>query len=70
MAASVRVGACAHVGAGAVVLQGLSIGERAVVGVGAVVVRDIQAGDTVVGNPAKPLERHRGGRAGSEAPLS
>lgn len=45
----------AVVGAGAVVLPGVTIGENAVVGAGAVVVEDVAPGTTVVGNPAKPL---------------
>jgi acetyltransferase-like isoleucine patch superfamily enzyme len=42
----------ASIGAGAVILPGVEIGERAVVGAGAVVTKDIPAGKTVVGNPA------------------
>lgn len=42
----------AVIGAGAVVLPGLEIGEKAVVGAGAVVVRNVPPGATVVGNPA------------------
>jgi sugar O-acyltransferase (sialic acid O-acetyltransferase NeuD family) len=52
----------AYIGTGAVIRQGtpdkpLVIGECAVVGMGAVVTRDVAAGVTVVGNPARPLER-------------
>jgi UDP-2-acetamido-3-amino-2,3-dideoxy-glucuronate N-acetyltransferase len=43
----------ASIGAGAVILPGLTIGEGAVVGAGAVVTRDVPAGATVVGNPAR-----------------
>jgi len=43
----------AAIGAGAVVLPGLTIGENAVVGAGAVVTHDVPAGATVVGNPAR-----------------
>jgi UDP-2-acetamido-3-amino-2,3-dideoxy-glucuronate N-acetyltransferase len=50
-ATTVRRGA--SIGAGAVILPGLQVGERAMVGAGAVVTRDVPAGATVVGNPAR-----------------
>jgi acetyltransferase-like isoleucine patch superfamily enzyme len=43
----------ARVGAGAVLLPGVEIGERALVGAGAVVVRDVPPRSVVVGNPAR-----------------
>lgn len=45
------------IGAGAVVLPGLRIGKGAMVGAGAVVTRDVDDGATVVGNPARSVER-------------
>jgi sugar O-acyltransferase (sialic acid O-acetyltransferase NeuD family) len=45
------------VGAGAVVLPRLTIGENSFVGAGAVVTRDVPADTIVVGNPARPLRR-------------
>lgn len=45
------------IGAGAVILPGVRIGKAAVVGAGAVVTRDVPAAATVVGNPARILER-------------
>ena len=45
------------IGAGAVILPGIIIWEDVVVGAGAVVTKDIDFGITVVGNPARELER-------------
>lgn len=43
----------AWVGAGAIVLPGVTIGENAVVGAGSIVTKDIPAYTVAVGNPAK-----------------
>lgn len=43
----------AKIGAGAVLLPGVTIGRGALVGAGAVVVRDVPDGKVVVGNPAR-----------------
>jgi sugar O-acyltransferase (sialic acid O-acetyltransferase NeuD family) len=53
----VTLGEQVHVGAGAIVRDGTCIGDRAVVGMGAVVVKDVPADVTVVGLPARPIER-------------
>lgn len=47
----------ASIGSGAVILCGVTIGERAMVGAGAVVTRDVAAGDTVAGVPARVIAR-------------
>ena len=51
--ARTQVGRGATLGAGAVILPGLAIGEYAFVAAGAVVTRDVAAHALVVGNPAK-----------------
>jgi acetyltransferase-like isoleucine patch superfamily enzyme len=50
-----RVCRGASIGAGAVILPGLTIGEGAMIGAGAVVTRNVPPGETWVGNPARPL---------------
>ncbi len=54
----VRIAELAWIGAGAVVLPGISVGRGAMVGAGAVVVRDVSPGETVIGVPARLMERH------------
>jgi acetyltransferase-like isoleucine patch superfamily enzyme len=51
------VKAGASIGAGAVVLPGITIGCRAMVGAGAVVTKSVPDGAVVVGNPAR-IVRH------------
>jgi len=53
--APVRVGRRAFVGADAMILPGVTIGENAVVAAGAVVTRDVAPGTVVAGVPAQPL---------------
>ena len=53
----VNIGICVEVGTGAQVLQYLRIGDGATVGAGAVVTKDVDAHTTVIGIPAKPLDR-------------
>jgi sugar O-acyltransferase (sialic acid O-acetyltransferase NeuD family) len=67
LAGEVRVGEGALVGIGASVLPGRVIGAWARVGAGAVVVEDVPAGATVVGVPARVLERAPKGDRSPEA---
>lgn len=57
LAGGVRVGCETHIGLGAVVKENLSIGNRVVVGAGAVVLADVADDTTVVGVPARPIQR-------------
>jgi sugar O-acyltransferase (sialic acid O-acetyltransferase NeuD family) len=54
---NVEIGRGVLIGTGATVLQDLSIGDDATVGAGALVTHDVPASVTVVGVPARPLER-------------
>ena len=47
----------ASIGAGAVILCGVEIGERAMVGAGAVVTKSVPAGEVWVGNPARKIKK-------------
>lgn len=51
----VRVRAGAYLGAGSLILPGVTVGLGAFVGEGAVVSADVPAGAVVYGNPARPL---------------
>lgn len=53
--AGARLRRACRVGAGAVLLPGIEVGEEAFVGAGAVVTRDVPARTLVVGSPARPL---------------
>jgi acetyltransferase-like isoleucine patch superfamily enzyme len=54
-----RVERGASLGSGAVILGGVTIGERALVGAGAVVTRDVGAAEVVAGVPARRLRGAR-----------
>ena len=49
----IRIGNDVWIGGGAVVLPGVTIGDRSVVGAGSVVVRSVPANCVAVGNPAR-----------------
>lgn len=44
------------IGAGAIVLPGVCIGDGAVIGAGSVVTKNVEAGTVVAGNPARPIK--------------
>ena len=50
----------ASVGSGAVIMCGVTVGEKALVGAGAVVTKDVAPGATVAGVPARMQARARG----------
>lgn len=53
----VHWGDCSFAGLGCTVREGAAVGEHSIIGQGAVVVKGVQPHTTVVGNPAKPLQR-------------
>jgi sugar O-acyltransferase (sialic acid O-acetyltransferase NeuD family) len=57
IAAKVSIGTGVHIGLAAVVRDGLTVGDGATLGAGAVAVGPVAAGTTVVGVPARPMER-------------
>lgn len=57
LSGGVVLGEGVWVGPNASVLEKVKIGDHALVGLGAVVLRDVSPGVTVVGNPARVLER-------------
>ena len=50
-----HIKAGASIGGGAVILPGITIGEKAMVGAGSVVTKSVPAGAVVVGNPARVI---------------
>jgi UDP-2-acetamido-3-amino-2,3-dideoxy-glucuronate N-acetyltransferase len=57
----------ASIGSGAVLLCGITVGERAVIGAGSVVTRDVPPGVIVAGNPARVIRMAgKNGKRGSE----
>jgi acetyltransferase-like isoleucine patch superfamily enzyme len=51
----VTIGDDAWIGAGAIILKGVSVGAAAVIGAGAVVTHDVPAATIVAGNPARAV---------------
>jgi acetyltransferase-like isoleucine patch superfamily enzyme len=52
-----KIGRDVWIGANAVILGGVTIGDGAVVAAGAVVTKDVEAGTIVAGNPARLLRK-------------
>ena len=52
----IDIGSDVWVGGGAIILPGVTIGDRAVIGAGSVVTKDIPAGVLAVGNPCRVVK--------------
>ena len=46
----------AHIGLGANIIQGVTVGENALIGAGTVVLRDVPPNAIVVGNPGRIIK--------------
>jgi sugar O-acyltransferase (sialic acid O-acetyltransferase NeuD family) len=53
----VRIGDHVHIGVGATIIQGIHVANEAIVGAGAVVLHDVPPNVTVVGVPARIIEK-------------
>lgn len=53
--APVHIGKNCWIGAGAIIVPGITIGENTVIGAGSIVTKDIPAGVVAVGNPCRVL---------------
>lgn len=53
--APVRIGSNCWIGAGAVIVPGVTIGDNVVIGAGSIVTKDIPSGVLAVGNPCRVL---------------
>lgn len=60
MGRPVHIGHRSWIGAGAIILPGVTVGDDAVVGAGAVVTRDVPPGTVVAGNPARVIRTLQG----------
>lgn len=54
---SVKIGKNCWIGAGAIILPGVTIGDNSVIGAGSVVTKDIPANTVAVGNPCRVLRK-------------
>jgi len=57
LAGNVSIGSECFIGANAVIKQGVKVGDNVIIGAGAVVLKDINSNTTIVGNPAREINR-------------
>jgi acetyltransferase-like isoleucine patch superfamily enzyme len=56
----IRIGKRVWIGANAVILPGIQIGDDAVIGAGSIVTKNVPGGAVVAGNPARLIKMKRG----------
>ena len=57
---NVEIGNKVELGTGSKIIQRIKIGENSIIGAGSTVIRDINANCTVVGSPAREIEKSGG----------
>jgi len=57
LAGEIKVGKRTFIGIGSVILPRITIGDDVIIGAGTVVIRDVPSGVTVIGNPARILNK-------------
>jgi acetyltransferase-like isoleucine patch superfamily enzyme len=62
LARPIKIGRGVFVGARAIILKGVTVGDRAVIGAAAVVTKDVPPLHIAVGNPARVLNREEASR--------
>ena len=53
-----RIGNYCFIGAHAVIMPGVTVGDHSIVAAGSIVMRDVQPHTVVMGNPARPIEQN------------
>ncbi|RXR31190.1 acyltransferase [Sphingobium fluviale] len=53
-----RIGDYCFIGAHAVIMPGITVGDHSIVATGAIVMRDVPPHTVVMGNPARPIEQN------------
>jgi len=65
----IKIGRNVFIGTRAIILKGVTIGDRAVIGAGAVVTKDVPADHLAVGNPCSVFPKAASG-GGSDLPVA